>query len=528
MSDITLVGVYLTPNGALRYVTSKDSSDRKKKATVWTTGHKINKNLNSKRRNRLRCKGKCSICLDDSGEVVKCVSGKCKVIACVDCIVKYCKTNEVCQCYDCKYEYTCVDIYNILGDRRGELLDIKWTIFTKLFDGYIDATKKKIDISFEIQDEWNLSEEMGDALVFGLDPPEGTDPEWWSDIKKIWSERSSYNTILKTNYVDLCSKCSGGIHPDTWKCVRCHFSMCRKCGICYNTDHKCSDADVKSRVELLENSKCCPQCTVRIHKSEGCDVMWCTVCKVRFRWDTLDIIEKNMHNPEQSAFVSRFYDGINLRTPGDFNINNLLEMYLLSFTTSRSKAKYRLDSSVEHSVVENSKRVIINAINKMIVLHTHAASGTDNISFTSFETERTNLVTEQWTEDKYKAEMCENARGVFLLRYYAHYLEVIISDLTKLLSEYCNNKNYSNELLYEQYCLKISGYNKDFCYIQNLIYPNRSDTDALYQILYLDEGDYKSYYSVDTGIIIPYMYSTDIDYVIDKARGDIKSILQST
>lgn len=519
--NATIIGVEYEPGSTLRFVTNLDSITRRNKAKRWTTGPKLNKE--SRRRNTTVCKGSCSICLDDT-TVQKCPnSSKCTVLTCIDCIVQYCTTNSVCSCYSCKYKYTCIDIYKILGDRRTELLDIKYGHFVDIYDRYIEMTQKKIDISYEIQSEWQLTEDMGDALVFGIQPPEGTDLEWWAAIRSIWEQRTTHDALLKTNYVDMCSKCTGGIAADTMKCVRCFSTMCKQCGVCYESSHKCTKADIESRMEILKNSKCCPHCSARIHKIEGCDVMWCTVCKIRFRWDTLEILERRMHNPEHTAFIHSFYDGLELRMPGDFNTTAVITAY--TYTGNRATAKYNSNTTVERIVVTNTRVYITDVLSLLIDLHSRLQENTD-ISPSNYEDERLNLVTDMWDKDRYILEMKSRARDCFLNRYYAFYIQHLIIDLIELMRSYVNNEGYADEVLYEQYCLKISGYNKDFCYIHSLFYPNSSRDDVLYSMLYNTDNT-SAYYSVDTGVIIPHKYTIDDQSNFNRCRKTIRNILLS-
>ncbi len=60
--------------------------------------------------------------------------------------------------------------------------------------------------------------------------------------------------------------------------------------------HTCSEANLTT-VHLLEDSKKCPNCDVKIHKISGCSQMFCTMCYTAFDWTTLKIIKGNIHNP---------------------------------------------------------------------------------------------------------------------------------------------------------------------------------------------------------------------------------------
>lgn len=515
-SKNSIVGVIYNPGQRLQFVTKKDRLNTRELAVTWTRGPKML--AGGGRRRPTSSKGSCTICLESDIDVQICPN-KCKTLTCIDCIIMYCTTNEVCSCYNCKYEYTCIDISRMCGSRRTELLDIKYSNFVELYDRYIDIAKKKIDISYEIQDEWQLSEAMGDALIFGEEPPEDTDSEWWADIQSIWKKRTTYDVLLRTNYVDICSKCTGGISPATWKCVRCSYSLCKKCGICHNTkNHKCAKEDIETRKEVIENSKCCPHCSTRIYKIEGCDIMWCTVCRVRFLWESGQIIEKNIHNPEHSNFLTKFYDGLNVRMANDFNVSPIL---VLGLADHKFNCMYRKKTQIEYFTVFYITKTHIPLVIELLI-DTHASMQEEtDISANKYENERLSLLVGEWTKDKYITEMKNNARGCFFNRYNALYLQSLIGELIDLCFDFISNSNYSNETLYEQYCLKISAYNKDFCHLYNIFYPDSNRNDILYRMIYTK---FKAYYNIESGIIIPH-----IDVVPEGIyiRSVIRNILQS-
>lgn len=55
---------------------------------------------------------------------------------------------------------------------------------------------------------------------------------------------------------------------------------------------------------IMKDSKQCPKCNTYIHKTEGCDQMFCTNCHSCFNWKTLIIINpKHVHNPHLIEYI---------------------------------------------------------------------------------------------------------------------------------------------------------------------------------------------------------------------------------
>lgn len=499
-------GIYTTEQGTsgntarrLQFVLSNSRNVPKDKVTALTSGPKVHPLLSDvrDRRGRRICRntaGECSICFVD-GPVVSCPNKKCKSRACADCIIMYCTTNSTCTCCSCKYEYSCVDIRDHFNGSQ-ELLQIKYSKFTRQFDQYMHIANKKLDISFAIETEWGVSTDHADALFYGHDRPKDVDEEWWLGTKVSWDTRTSLKTLMKTTYVDKCSSCTGGI-TDEWVCNRCSLLMCKDCGVMYKGDHSCNDADVKTRKELLENSKCCPHCSTRIDKTIGCDIMWCPACKIRFRWSSLEIITDDIHNPEHDDYLTKLYDRLSLRLGDDFNTGLI---YALVMMKSGLSYKYT-NNKLERLTMSSISYFIAQVIQYLIYLYNQLLIKTD-ISPAQFEIERLDYVSGVITKEEYEEKMIEHAKTCYLHRYYAYYVQNLIMDLQTEVGSFGVQQAYSIELLYDQFCRLISGYNKDFCNIRKTIHPESSFTAVLYDLLKNDQvSDF--FYDVDSGIIIP-------------------------
>ena len=93
-----------------------------------------------------------------------------------------------------------------------------------------------------------------------------------------------------------------GFVSSAWKCGICSKFSCSHCHEVKGTTreeteaHECDPQTVESIKFLKTDTKPCPGCGVYIHKTAGCDQMFCTSCKQLWSWKT-GRIEKNGHNP---------------------------------------------------------------------------------------------------------------------------------------------------------------------------------------------------------------------------------------
>jgi len=72
-----------------------------------------------------------------------------------------------------------------------------------------------------------------------------------------------------------------------------------------NNEHKCKEENIKSIKMISEDTKRCPNCTIPIHKIEGCSQFFCTSCNTKFDWNTMKKIGEDelYHNPYYSEIL---------------------------------------------------------------------------------------------------------------------------------------------------------------------------------------------------------------------------------
>jgi mRNA-degrading endonuclease YafQ of YafQ-DinJ toxin-antitoxin module len=133
-------------------------------------------------------------------------------------------------------------------------------------------------------------------------------------ISALRSERSALSrntttTTERTTFVKACPdpECRGFLSSQ-WKCGICEKWACSDCheikGVSRDCEHTCNP-DIVATVALLANdTKSCPSCGEGIHKIEGCDQMFCTMCHTGFSWRT-GRIETNIHNPHYFEWLRR-------------------------------------------------------------------------------------------------------------------------------------------------------------------------------------------------------------------------------
>ena len=114
-----------------------------------------------------------------------------------------------------------------------------------------------------------------------------------------------------------------GYLSSQWKCGLCSSYTCKDCHLEKKEGHICNKELVATISFLEEDTKPCPKCSTPIHKIDGCDQMWCTICHTAFSWRR-GTIETRIHNPHYYEWLRN--GGGNLpRNDGDYECGRNLE-----------------------------------------------------------------------------------------------------------------------------------------------------------------------------------------------------------
>lgn len=146
---------------------------------------------------------------------------------------------------------------------------------------------------------------------------------------------SARRTFLRGCPVDGCR----GFLSSAYKCGTCEARCCPHCTepLLADEDHACDPDALASARLIARDSRACPGCASLIHKIDGCDQMWCVVCRTAFSWRTGQVVTSTVHNPHYYEWLRRTSgDEPPPRAPGDVVCGGLPGAWDLDFALRRA------------------------------------------------------------------------------------------------------------------------------------------------------------------------------------------------
>jgi hypothetical protein len=220
----------------------------------------------------------------------------CNWVVCADCQRTYAKS----ECSSCHSAFRHKFIIDYLGTDF-----ISKIVKPSITNNLLTELKSKLHI-YEPFVQWELDfQKAHKQKRFG--------------IKIEVPPRPTISSISKTDNIFACpyTQCRGFIKDK--KCGLCNGLACMLCHEKWVADHVCKKEDLQSLAIINSDSKPCPKCRTKIHRTMGCDHMFCTNCHTHFHWRTGEIMgnSTNQHYAGLRAFTT------NVQTINNANTHNI-------------------------------------------------------------------------------------------------------------------------------------------------------------------------------------------------------------
>ena len=222
--------------------------------------------------------------------------------------------------------------------------------------GYADTMKQLDGVQDEARELRALRAKMRDELRVVQNKIYRAETRMWQLRNGETPDKKSSEPARQ--FIKPCpaADCNGFLSSQ-WRCKVCDIQVCATCheikgmipkGIKPThafPDHVCDAGNVATAQMLKKDSKNCPSCGVTIHKTEGCNQMWCTNCNTAFSWRTGKRINGVIHNPHFFEW-QRQNNGNVARTPGDIPCGGFPRWRDFSLTMGGALTKERKDGFV--------------------------------------------------------------------------------------------------------------------------------------------------------------------------------------
>lgn len=189
-----------------------------------------------------------------------------------------------------------------------------------------------------------------------------------------------------------------GFLSSQWKCGLCHLWACPDCheskGETRDAEHTCNPDTLATTKLLASDTKPCPKCNASIHKIDGCDQMWCTLCYTAFSWRT-GKTETVIHNPH-------YYEFLRKQSPNGEIPRNPCVQELSQYTYSRIRR--RVDAGIFYEDWESDVNIIGQTVRNVLhIVHSELNGRYKEIDYVGANQDlRVSFMRDQITEEKFK------------------------------------------------------------------------------------------------------------------------------
>lgn len=247
-----------------------------------------------------------------------CIICECNFTTCKKCLKTYLLSkSEHPHCMNCKKEFSrfflCKNISKNFVNTLLKKHQEKYLITKELM--LLPETQQYVENEMQIRKHRNiLNETLNHIRVLEYSQNKELISILRNKIyiikKHIRFLKNTKHTKDKSNlYVQKCptSNCKGYLIKDTNSlfCELCKMNYCYHCNELYDSNHTCNHDTQKSVQEILQSTTPCPQCGLRVYKSDGCSQIWCIYCKIAFDFET-GLKEKGIvHNPSGVVWLQQ-------------------------------------------------------------------------------------------------------------------------------------------------------------------------------------------------------------------------------
>lgn len=333
----------------------------------------------------------CAVCCDPFTKQVRkpivCPVSTCGYSACQTCYKTFLTTDGVTafKCMQCSTEFTPAFLKEHFPEKfiKTELRQTFMEILVQRQVAQLPMSQPKAERELQAREKTKEVTRI-DALIKDLAIQRRILVD---DIRYLRSNHASHdadNEAVASFQRKCCDPACPGFVSTAWKCGICNKFSCAQCHEVKGTTreeieaHVCDPNTVESIKFLKTDTKPCPSCGTYIHKTEGCDQMFCTSCKQLWSWKT-GRIETRGHNPHYLEWMRNHGGGAAglQRDPNDVQCGREIDRmfghymnveYAKLVIKCRESAEYEPGVSLRTKFQMTFERILPEVVRSMIHL----------------------------------------------------------------------------------------------------------------------------------------------------------------
>jgi hypothetical protein len=246
----------------------------------------------------------CDVCVEtysNKSPKLSCVS--CGFLSCCNCVLRYVEgsDNEP-RCMQCRGVFSREFMFESMGNSMNKrLIEHNAEIAVKRQMAMLPATVPYAKLKSESAKlensakdlEFNAQKMLQEVRVLR---------ENSVSLKNQMLAMTSVNSsgqVKHTIHISRCMKdiCRGFVEQESGQCGLCCTTHCKMCLEIAEDGHVCCKEILANIKSVYDSCKPCPSCCAPIHKIDGCNDMFCVVCKTAFCWRTMKIHSAGNSNP---------------------------------------------------------------------------------------------------------------------------------------------------------------------------------------------------------------------------------------
>lgn len=233
----------------------------------------------------------------------------CGYTTCRTCYQHFCLDRQEKQCMQCHIVHT-QEFFRQNVARNFRLVPWRSCVEAKLFDAeraQFATTMKTANKWKQLQDTHDRSSRRIADLTEEIATERCRMGEASRDIARLLNSDTVDDIDHECAATDAHPPCSKadcrGFVIDGSICGLCRQLYCRMCREQLAPQHVCNPDTLHTLLFVRSDTRPCPKCSVRIHRIDGCDQMFCTQCKTAFSYRTGDISTGRIHNPHYFEYM---------------------------------------------------------------------------------------------------------------------------------------------------------------------------------------------------------------------------------